>query len=339
MKIFKNKIIDVSTRKKAIKAFKALEMFDQKMSVFCYRKLQVGASIHWSKHIAIVPNSEVWDYVTINPDELHHDIIKPSELKRILSKEVLKKGDIVIIEGAKPKKTRWIAAISEISYYGDSELKFVAHEAMSPTLNTHRTNASFAGKFKRRATFSEAIMLSESIKKQSNCTTNKEAKEARIARLYSKSLSTDPLQTFFPQNKFTKVPAFLKGGFHNPLFSIMAAQDLAKGRYLSGSDIGGILANEATHEAFERLLENFSKKLDDAIEEAPIKEPQIGDLCRFWNINERFPKGQRVGILTNKKRDSLMKMSFQENEKQWYEYATPITIEEAQKIFNIKPNK
>lgn len=344
MKIFKNKIIDVSTRKKAIKAFKALEMFDQKIEKNCGHMLSKGIVVRWTNYISQLTDSGHWDFAVIDENHPHNDIIQPSDhygiiqpslLKILLAKELLKKGDIIIFKiPESPINAQGIGVVESIE--GDIiTFQNDTNPVIHPFLSGQERIAGIidVSEFKRFANEEEIFLLKKSIVKKSDLKKEWENMQVDVIKTRFKFPFAEILDKRTVE-QLEKIPPFLRGGFHNPLFSRMAAQDFAKSRPFNGRDIGGIVANESTHEAFERLLGQLSKKLDNAIE-----EPQIGDLCRFWNTNERFPKGQRVGILTSKKRDSLMKMSFQENEKQWYEYATPITIEEAQKIFNIKPNK
>jgi hypothetical protein len=340
MKILKAKAVDVSTKSKSRKAFKILRMFNQKKSDICEQRLEEGAIACRFYLIGLRPAIGIWDYVEAPENFNKNNIIQPSSLKILLAKELLKKGDIIIFKiPESPINAQGIGVIESIE--GDIiTFKNDTNPVIHPFLSGQERIAGIidVAEFKRFANEEEIFLLKKSIAKKSEL--KKEWENMQVDAI--KTRFKFPFAEILDKRtieQLEKIPTFLRGGFDSPLFSRIAAQDLGKGRSLNGSDIGGIITNEATHQAFERLLGKLSKKLDDAIEEDSIKEPHIGDLCRFWNTDERFPKGQRVGILTLKKRDSLMKMSFQENEKQWYEYATPITIEEAQKIFYINPNK
>lgn len=152
MEILKNKIVDVSTPKKQKKALKALKMFNQ----------NIGINNHNGKHITYFPHVNKWIFVSWEL-ELNPDLIQPSELKKMLARELLKSDDVVIIEGHQPKRTRWIACIKNVEYYGDAGLKFTTTEATCLNNPSYRSGSSFAGKFKRFATTDEVAKLVEEI--------------------------------------------------------------------------------------------------------------------------------------------------------------------------------
>lgn len=161
MEILKNKIVDVSTPKKTKKALKVLQIFRPLIGSTCCRYLKPGKQSNINYISFLI--SDQWDFITFSTKRDEHDIIQPSELKKILAKELLKSGDVVIIEGHKPKRTRWIVSIDKVEYYGDAGLKFSTHYATSLNNPSYRSGSAFCGKFIRFATNEEAAKLVEEV--------------------------------------------------------------------------------------------------------------------------------------------------------------------------------
>lgn len=195
MEILINKIVDVSTSKKAKKALKVLRMFNQRIKKSCGYYLANSAN-SVTKYIAL-GDLCIWDYVQFISNWEQCDIIQPSELKKILAKELLKCGDVVIIEGHQPKRTRWIACIKNVEYYGDAGLKFTTTEATCLNNPSYRSGSAFAGKFKRFATTDEVAKLVEEIAINTHTETIDNHLSHTVEKAWIHSLRMQPIKKIF----------------------------------------------------------------------------------------------------------------------------------------------
>lgn len=212
MEILKNKIVDVSTSKKVKKALKVLRMFNQRIMKSCGYYLENSAH-PVTKYIAL-DDLCIWDYVPFISNRNQHDIIQPSELKKILAKELLKEDGVVIIEGPKPKRTRWIVSINKVEYYGDAGLKFSTHYATSLNNPSYRTGSEFCGKFIRFATNDEAAKLIEEVAINTHTETIDTPSTNTLEKAWLQSLRMIPRKkVFFGKNN--DIPVYKKQVIEN----------------------------------------------------------------------------------------------------------------------------
>lgn len=205
MEILRGELVDISTPRKQKKAIKALKMFNQNFGTECKNCK--------SRHLTYFPHINRWVFVSFKL-ELNSDIIQPSELKQMLARELLKVDDVIIIEGHKPERTRWIACIKDVAYYGDEHLKFKTTEATGLNNPSYRVGSTFAGKFKRFATPDEVAKLVEAIAINTNKSTGDQLNPSDgfsvqyfqnhfYGKYFDPKISVVPLTVFY-----TQLPSF-----------------------------------------------------------------------------------------------------------------------------------